>query len=288
MEIEIIDSAVLFDLDIIGKYNPFHDELGRFAPAPGGRAGGAAAAPKNPMIRTKPAPTKTLTAYKVFFAKDGKLYPPMVANPDGAETPVGVWLDAQEGKMATNPDGTPLTNTLGRNKVQAGGKGTQGGSGTLAYRPGWHLGEAPVADQFFTKNKETGEKMQKKNFVWAECEIAADKNYQKEAMSFGITKNGKFQHSLAGLPRMPEDGYYSYRTNPDPNTKPWFITGAMKVNRILTDSEVNAILATKGITQNRPRDGGELDAQKLKEMGFAELNFVQKIFDLDIIDILAS
>lgn len=44
--------------------------------------------------RTKPVPEKTGIGYKVFFQKDGKLYPPMVADPNGEDTPVGVWLDA--------------------------------------------------------------------------------------------------------------------------------------------------------------------------------------------------
>ena len=38
--------------------------------------------------------SKTGKAYKVFRIKNGKLYPPMVANPGGVDTPVGVWLDA--------------------------------------------------------------------------------------------------------------------------------------------------------------------------------------------------
>lgn len=247
----------------VEKGNPYHDpKTGRFTTGPGGSS----------MIRQGPPPKNTKIAYKLFVAKNGKLYPPMVANPDGQDTPVGVWLDAAEGKLATDKDGNPITNTLGRNKVKAGGKGTQGGSGTLAYRPGWHLGEVPEAKQFYTKDKVTGEKLQKKNFVWAECEIAADFNYQEEAMSYGYNKNGKFQHSLAGLPKIPTDGYYTYRTNPDPSTQPWYITGAMKVNRLLTDAETNAILRSHGIEPMK-RDGGELD---LAALGFAETNFVGK------------
>ena len=92
-------------------------------------------------IRKDDPPKKTGIGYKVFYQKDGKLYPPMIANPGGEDTPVGIWLDA---------DAAPIVgqSKTGRAKVKQGGKGTQGGSGTLAYRPGWHLGEIPYALQF--------------------------------------------------------------------------------------------------------------------------------------------
>lgn len=190
-------------------------------------------------IRTKPAPEKTGIGYKVFYQKDGKLYPPMVANPNGEATPVGVWLDADAAPIA----GTSKT---GRPQVKAGGKGTQGGSGTLAYRPGWHLGTIPYAIQFNRKD-ENGEKtLFPKDFVWAEVEYAADNNYQQEAEAEGINPSGKFQHSLAGLKRLPEDGYYMYRTNPNPETDPWIITGSMKVNKVLTRAEVDALVREAG------------------------------------------
>ena len=51
-------------------------------------------------MRTKEEPKKKGIGYKVFYQKDGKLYPPMVANPGGEDTPVGVWLDADEGGRA--------------------------------------------------------------------------------------------------------------------------------------------------------------------------------------------
>lgn len=191
-------------------------------------------------IRTKKEPKKKGIGYKVFYRKDGKLYPPMVANPGGEDTPVGVWLDADEGVRAGE-------SKTGRPQVKAGGKGTQGGSGTLAYRPGWHLGKIPYALQFNRKNPVTGERdLFPKDFVWAEVEYAADVDYQEEAMGYGVNKNGKFQHSLAGLPRIPEDGYYEYRTNPNPATDPWIITGAMKVKRVLTRSEVDELVRAAG------------------------------------------
>ncbi len=200
-------------------------------------------------IRSSPPPNKTGIGYKVFYrGKDGKLYPPMVANPGGQDTPVGVWLDADEGTRA--PD-----SKTGRPQVKAGGKGTQGGSGSLSYRPGWHLGEIPYAVQFNRKDPVTGEKtLFPADFVWAEVEYAMDEDYQEEAMSYGYTENGKFRHSYAGLPRLPKDGFYRYRTNPNPATDPWIITGAMKVNRILSNEEVDAIVRAAGREPQR-REG---------------------------------
>lgn len=162
-------------------------------------------------IREESEPIKKGIGYKVFFKKNGKLYPPMVANPNGEDTPVGVWLNADEAPII----GISKT---GRPKVKNGGKGTQGGSGTLAYRPGWHLGLIPYAIQFNRKDKDGNRTLFPKDFVWAEVEYAKDVNYQKEAESYGYTENGKFRHSYAGLPYLPKDGYYMYRTNPNPET----------------------------------------------------------------------
>ena len=211
-------------------------------------------------LREEAPPKETGIAYKVFFVKDGKLYPPMVANPDGADTPMGVWLNADVGTAA------PPSKT-GRAQVKAGGKGTQGGSGSLAFRPGWHLGDLPRASQFDRVNPETGKKeLFPENFVWAEVEYAKDVDYQEEAMSYGYTDKGKFRHAYAGLPRLPENGYYRYRTNPKPDTVPWVITGAMKVNRLLSDAEVNAILEKNGVPAVH-RQGGDVGLDKF---GFNE------------------
>ena len=211
-------------------------------------------------------PEKKGIAYKVFKIKDGKLYPPMVANSGGADTPIGVWLDAEEGEFAG------LSKT-GRPQVKSS-KGQ-----TLSYRPGWHLGDIPRAKQFDRLNKETGEYEFPKDFVWAECEYAMDINYQDEADARGYertkvddegniitTKSDKYQHSLAGLPKIPDKGYYKYRTNPNPNTVPWVITGQIKVNKVLDDFEVSRILQSKGIMPIH-RQGGD---KTLKELGLSE------------------
>ena len=101
------------------------------------------------------SPKQTGKAYKVFKVKNGKLYPPMVSNKGGADTPIGVWLDAEEGEFAgLSKTGRPQVKSSGGEK--------------LSYRPGWHLGDMPRAKQFDRKNKETGEKEFPKDFVWAE------------------------------------------------------------------------------------------------------------------------
>lgn len=234
-------------------------------------------------------------AYKVFRVIDGKLYPPMVANPNGEDTPIGVWLEAEEGAFAG------LSKT-GRKQVKAiGGK-------TLSYRPGWHLGDAPRASQFDRSfswkvvdeptNLSVVEKSYKKyktfindgatlgnvgkifyvqdidaylqiindnapyfpyDFVWAECDYIADIDYQEEAMSYGYNKNGNFEHAKAGLPKVPQNGSYRYRTNPRPDTVPWVISGAIKVRRLIDDYEVNEILGG-----NAPeRQGGDVTLEEL-------------------------
>ena len=214
-------------------------------------------------LRTKPEPKKKGIGYKVFLlGKDGKLYPPMVANPNGNATPVGVWLDADAAPIAGE-------SKTGRPQVKQGGKGTQGGSGTLAYRPGWHLGEIPYALQFNKgekvpnplgiKNKK-GEvikvgKYFPKNFVFAEVEYADDVDYQDEANKEGYNENGKFVHSLAGLKHLPTDGSYKYRTNANPATDPWVITGAMKVNRILTRAEQADLVKKAGREPQQIQEG---------------------------------
>lgn len=199
-------------------------------------------------LRQKPEPHKKGIGYKVFVLKDGKLYPPMVANPDGAATPVGVWLDADAAPIAGE-------SKTGRPQVKQGGKGTQGGSGKLAYRPGWHLGVVPYAIQFNRKDADGNKTLFPKNFVFAEVEYAADVDYQEEARQEGINPSGKYQHSLAGLKHLPTDGYYMYRTNPNPETDPWVITGAMKVNRILTRAEQAELVKNAGREPQQIQEG---------------------------------
>ena len=86
----------------------------------------------------------------------------MVAIPNGESTPVGVWLDADEGVTAKDKNGNELVNTLGRKQVKAGGKGTQRGAGRAGER----------ASGCFRNGKhqrgECGRVQQEAAFVWPE------------------------------------------------------------------------------------------------------------------------
>lgn len=222
-------------------------------------------------IREEDPPKKTIIAYKAFYARDGKLYPPMISNQSekeqkvskatsgtmkGLPTPVGVWLNADVGGIAVDPEtGEPFrASTTGRlrawNAKSGGGPGkVPSASNTLAFRPGWHLGEWPDAKQFNKNDPVTGKQksVMPDDLVFAKCEISADVDYQLESIAYGVGSNGKFNRSQAGLPRIPTDGFYKYRTNPDPNTAPWYISGAMRVVEILDDDDCAAICAQYGV-----------------------------------------
>lgn len=189
------------------------------------------------------------TAYKLFKVVNGKLYPPMVKNPGNSDTPVGVWIKCGVEEFDEISSGW--------GKPQAKGK-------DLAFRAGWHLGELPYAPQF--ESKINPGYLSDSKFVWAECLYDATVDYQQRAMSYGYTKDGKFTNSAAGLPYRPEGGYYKYRTNPDPDTIAWVITGSMKVERILSDEEVKEICEKNEVPYLK-RPGGD---KTLKELGLQE------------------
>lgn len=160
-----------------------------------------------------------MRAFKQFrIDKSGNLHPLFVfAN----ETiPIGEWLTAKEGERLNN----------GKVKSKLG---------SLAYRPGWHLSEAPYAPHIGIK--ENGKvKYMKPDTVWALCEVNDHINYTTEAHANGF-RNGKFSAQRAYLDRIPENGFYWYTTNPNAFGR-WLIAGSMRVLRVLTDDETEQIM----------------------------------------------
>lgn len=206
------------------------------------------------------APGKTVKAYKLFRTdpkRPGELFPLFV---DADETvPMGQWLEATAG-----PPGK------GAGKVKSK-------LGDLAYRPGWHAGDLPIATHIGGKSDPslTAPDYRPDTQVWAEVELADDKDWQTIANSRArITKAGKPDPKTAHITdQVPLEGHYRYKTNPN-MTGEWLIGGNMRVNRILSDEEVEAANKAAGVADlprlsklNRGADVGEVPALGREEMG---------------------
>ena len=83
-------------------------------------------------------------------------------------------------------------------------------------------------------------------------------------MEAGITENGNFRRTYAGLQHVPENGSYRYRTNPDPTTEEWIITGKIKINRILTNREVDELCLKAGKTPQKRESDFEKEIEAYK------------------------
>ncbi len=189
-----------------------------------------------------------MTGYKLFRISKkhpGKLYPLYVLS--DKETKVGQWLEAECGERTAD----------GRVKSR---------NGTLAFRPGWHLSDLPIATHIGVK--ENGViRYQRPDTVWCECEYSDELNYQDEANRNGINASGVLIPKNAFLKHIPVNGFYRYKTSPH-MTGTWAIAGAIFVKRILSDDEVDRILKENGIAP-MPRSGGPLD---LAGFGFHNLH----------------
>jgi hypothetical protein len=185
------------------------------------------------------APQKTVKAYKLFKTKKsdpGKLFPLFVdAN---TPVPVGQWVDAKAGEPGKTP---------GKVKSKLG---------DLAFRPGWHAGDLPVATHIGGRSSDeqgAPPDYRPADQVWAEVEMPDDVDWQSVANSRArISKAGEPVASTAHITdQVPSGGHYRYKTNSN-MTGNWMIGGSMRVNRILSDDEVQSINDAAG-TADLPR-----------------------------------
>ncbi len=190
--------------------------------------------------RTEAPPTKTIKAYKLFRIKKnqpGKLFPLFVKMENDKPVPIGVWEDAEIGEQTD------------KGKVKSK-------LGPLAFRPGWHMGEAPgsfhIGGGLDANHKPT---TRPSDQVWAEVDVSADIDWQEEAdRRASINKKGEIIANTAHLTdRLPTNGFYKYKTNANMVGK-WIIAGSMKVNRVLSDDEVYQINERLGARHDLPRE----------------------------------
>ena len=175
-------------------------------------------------------PKQTVKAYKLFRVdqrQPGKLFPLFVH----ANQPVDLdtWHEAQIGEM---------TGDKVKSKI-----------GPLAFRPGWHAGDLPVATHIGEKSdpKLTAPDTRPANHVWAEVEMPDDVDWQSVANERGTNAQGRVVPVKAHITdQIPKGGHYRYKTNSN-MTGNWLIGGAMKVNKVLSDKEVRAINKAAGV-----------------------------------------
>ena len=226
-------------------------------------------------LRVDPAPNTSKTAYAVFIVKrheDGSisLHPKMLAD-EAVGAPPHTWLNADTGKIKRDKNGNPIENTRGRVSVR------DAHGAPLAWRPGKHLAPYPNASQFAVEGDTKGVRDRlPDDVIFFEVEYAADRDYQLEAWEYGVNANGKYEHSQAGLPYIPKDGYYIYRTNANPNIPAMIITGAYRVKRALNDEEAKRLNQEAGGDWFERKSGKPMTDERLKELGLDEAGLERK------------
>jgi hypothetical protein len=184
--------------------------------------------------KSMPEPQQTVKAYKLFRTdprKPGKLFPLFVNAKKPVE--VGKWLEAEAGQPGKREGSV-------KSKL-----------GDLAYRPGWHSGDLPIATHIGGKSSRglTAPDYRPDNQVWAEVEHPADFDWQTIANERADrNRDGEIVPRTAHITdQVPLGGFYRYKTNPN-MTGNWIISGGMRVNRVLTDDEVRAINEEAGVS----------------------------------------
>jgi len=126
------------------------------------------------------------------------------------------------------------------------------GIGPLAYRPGWHAGDLPIATHIGKGGKPPVYRPY--DHRWSEVEFPDDVDWQSIANERGINKKGKLIAQEAHITdQIPFGGYYRYKTSPN-MTGEWLISGDMKLGTHLTDDEVKAINQASGLgVEDLPR-----------------------------------
>ena len=155
-----------------------------------------------------------MKVYKLFRIKNGKLYPLYVES--NREMEIGKWLKAGCGEL------------IDEMHVKSHGCG-----GKLSLRPGYHSTTVPFSD-WIGKKQSDGTLARRPDNVWAECEIRGKELIVTE-------KNG-----LRTIPK----GYYRFKTNAK-QKEPWLISGEIKVNRVLSNEEVDQICISKGFVPQK-------------------------------------
>lgn len=203
----------------------------------------------------------------------GKLYPLFVKGQDDSGSidgiEVGKWYRCGQGELlgCFDENGNPIIDENGDIKI-----GVKSSLGKLSFRPGWHLGSAPVTrhigvgsskepvldkdgNPIFTK---TGK--QKFDYgagysqnVWALVEFSAQADVTSEQLEEHSGKDHKKEFKSKGIRDFRDNdkyknSYYHFKTNTNADdSEDWIISDAIKVIKVLNDEEVNDIAKKHGL-----------------------------------------
>ena len=151
-----------------------------------------------------------MKVYKLFRIKNGNLYPLYVEAKRQME--LHTWLEAVCGEK------------VDETHVKASGCG-----GKLSLRPGFHSTLIPFTD-WIGKRENDGTLVQRHDTVWCECEVRGNQ----------IEVTDRY-----GLRTIP-NGWYYFKTN-SKQKEPWIISKELKIIRVLSNEEVDAICFDFGI-----------------------------------------
>jgi hypothetical protein len=116
-----------------------------------------------------------------------------------------------------------------------------------ADRGGWHAGILPIAPHLMQKNGQMPP-----NRVWAKVSMPDDVDWNSKLAANGLK-------DLRG--ELPVGGTYDFKTNKMQGDA-WKIGGGLRVDKVLSDEEVAAILAEHNLLPALPRDAAKSKAYK--------------------------
>ena len=143
----------------------------------------------------------------------------------------------------------------------------------FAERPGWHAGVLPNAPHLLSKDG-----TMPSDRVWAEVEIPADIDWQSRA---DATPTGDIKSEV------PAGGFYTFK-RPGLQGGSWVIGGALKINRILSPTEVDGIMAKAGASKSKPVSGEVRNfSPDVPEKGFGNMQdqWAQRLFGVKYSDL---
>lgn len=199
----------------------------------------------------------TFRAYKMFNTKynpdnpktyqyKGLLFPLYINAKNGYQ--IGKWYKAGKGsfRILCDENGEPILDSSGNPTCRCTDT-------DLAYRPGLHMGSLPVmrhrGRSDYPHIKGVDYDYFHSQEVFAEVEYAGNYDYTEKSQQRRMNSANPDNPYEAGFYDTTdfENGYYKFKTNINAtDEEAWFIADAMKIIRVLTDEEVERIIAESG------------------------------------------